>query len=149
MEIFLFFFISSLLLVFSGRFFLQRLGINLEKNNLGFSEQGFFGLIFFSFISLILNFFFKIDQTIATIILIFPLIQFVLEYKKIALKYDLNLTQMALNFVTKQNFVTSNIIGATSIEQLEENINSINCNLSKEVTDEIEKVHKIFTYPCP
>ena len=83
MEIFLFFFISSLLLIFSGRFFLQRLGINLEKNNLGFSEQGFFGLIFFSFISLILNFFFKIDQTIATIILIFPLIQFVFEYKKL------------------------------------------------------------------
>ena len=73
----------------------------------------------------------------------------VLEYQKIALKYGLNLTQMALNFVTKQNFVTSNIIGATSIEQLEENINSINCNLSKEVIDEIEKVHKIFTYPCP
>ena len=73
----------------------------------------------------------------------------VLEYQKIASKYDLNLTQMALNFVTKQNFVTSNIIGATSIEQLEENINSINCNLSKEVIDEIEKVHKIFTYPCP
>ena len=87
MEIFLFFFISSLLLIFSGRFFLQRLGINLEKNSLGFSEQGFFGLIFFSFISLILNFFFKIDQTIATIILIFPLIQFVLEYKKINKKF--------------------------------------------------------------
>ena len=73
----------------------------------------------------------------------------VLEYQKIALKYDLNLTQMAINFVTKQNFVTSNIIGATSIDQLEENIDSINCELNEEVIKEIEKVHKIYTYPCP
>ena len=73
----------------------------------------------------------------------------VLEYQKIALKYDLNLTQMAINFVTKQNFVTSNIIGATSIDQLEENIDSINCELNEEVIEEIEKVHKIYTYPCP
>ena len=73
----------------------------------------------------------------------------VLEYQKIAFKYNLNLTQMAINFVTKQNFVTSNIIGATSITQLEENINSIDCKLNEEVMDEIEKVHKIYTYPCP
>ena len=73
----------------------------------------------------------------------------VLEYQKIALKYDLNLTQMAINFVTKQNFVTSNITGATSIDQLEENIDSINCELNEEVIKEIEKVHKIYTYPCP
>ena len=73
----------------------------------------------------------------------------VLEYQKIALKYDLNLTQMAINFVTKQNFVTSNIIGATSVNQLEENIDSINCELNEEVIKEIEKVHKIYTYPCP
>ena len=73
----------------------------------------------------------------------------VLEYQKIAVKYNLNLTQMAINFVTKQNFVTSNIIGATSINQLEENINSIDCKLNEEVMAEIEKVHKIYTYPCP
>tara|TARA_Y100001970_G_scaffold26508_2_gene31928 strand:+ start:230 stop:1288 length:1059 start_codon:yes stop_codon:yes gene_type:complete len=73
----------------------------------------------------------------------------VLEYQKIAVKYNLNLTQMAINFVTKQNFVTSNIIGATSITQLEENINSIDCKLNEEVMNEIEKVHKIYTYPCP
>ena len=73
----------------------------------------------------------------------------VLEYQKIAVKYNLNLTQMAINFVTKQNFVTSNIIGATSITQLEENINSLDCKLNEEIMDEIEKVHKIYTYPCP
>ena len=73
----------------------------------------------------------------------------VLEYKKIAVKYNLSLTQMAINFVTKQNFVTSNIIGATSITQLEENINSLDCKLNEEIMAEIEKVHKIYTYPCP
>ena len=62
----------------------------------------------------------------------------VLEYQKIAVKYNLSLTQMAINFVTKQNFVTSNIIGATSITQLEENINSIDCKLNEEVMAEIE-----------
>ena len=73
----------------------------------------------------------------------------VLEYQKIAQKHNLNLTQMAINFVTQQDFVTSNIIGATSLKQLEENIDSINCNLSEEVIEEINKVHKIYTYPCP
>ena len=73
----------------------------------------------------------------------------VLEYQKIAVKYNLSLTQMAINFVTKQNFVTSNIIGATSITQLEENINSLDCKLNEEIMAEIEKVHKIYTYPCP
>ena len=73
----------------------------------------------------------------------------VLEYQKIAQKHNLSLTQMSINFVTKQNFVTSNIIGATSLKQLEENIDSVNCNLSEEVMEEINKVHQIFTYPCP
>ena len=73
----------------------------------------------------------------------------IIEYKKVSEKYGLNLTQMALNFVTKQNFVTSNIIGATNLEQLKENIESINCKLTEEILDEINKVHKIYTYPCP
>ena len=73
----------------------------------------------------------------------------VLEYQKIAKKYDLNLTQMAINFVTQQNFVTSNIIGATSLKQLEENIDSVSCHLNEEVIKEINEVHKIYTYPCP
>ena len=65
----------------------------------------------------------------------------VLEYQKIAVKYNLNLTQMAINFVTKQNFVTSNIIGATKMEQLKENIDTVNIKLSDEIIEEINKVH--------
>ena len=83
MEIFVFFFISSVILVFSGRFFLQRLGVNLEKKEFSFSEQGFFGLILLSFLSLLINFFFKLDQLLATLVLIIPLLQLLLEYKKI------------------------------------------------------------------
>ena len=83
MEIFIFFFISSIILVLSGRFFLRSLGVNLEKREFSFSEQGFFGLILFSFLSLFLNFIFKIDQLLATLVLIIPLFQFFLEYKKI------------------------------------------------------------------
>jgi aryl-alcohol dehydrogenase-like predicted oxidoreductase len=56
---------------------------------------------------------------------------------------------MAINFVTQQNFVTSNIIGATSLKQLEENIDSVSCRLNEEVIKEINEVHKIYTYPCP
>ena len=56
---------------------------------------------------------------------------------------------MSINFVTQQEFVTSNIIGATSIKQSEENLDSINCTLSENVLDSIESTHKIYTYPCP
>ncbi len=91
MEIFLFFFVSSIILVFSGRFFLNRLGSNFNKNEFSLSEQGLFGIIFFSFLSLLLNFFFKIDQVLSTIILIFPILQFILEFKKINSKFLIKL----------------------------------------------------------
>tara|TARA_B100001057_G_scaffold501234_1_gene622280 strand:+ start:1939 stop:3732 length:1794 start_codon:yes stop_codon:yes gene_type:complete len=83
MEIILFFFISSVILVFTGRFFLQRFGVKLDKKEFSFSEQGFFGLIFLSFLSLVLNFFFKIDQTLATIVLLIPIIQLILEFQNL------------------------------------------------------------------
>ena len=71
------------------------------------------------------------------------------SYKKIAENHNLNFSQMSLNFITRQKFVSSNIIGATSLEQLNEDLESINCKLSDEVISEIEEVHKIYTYPCP
>jgi len=71
------------------------------------------------------------------------------SYKKIAENHNLKLSQMSLNFITRQKFVSSNIIGATSLEQLNEDLESINCKLSDEVIAEIEEVHKIYTYPCP
>ena len=83
MEIFLFFFISSIILVYSGRFFLKILHKKNDKSEFSFSEQGIFGLIFLSFLSLLLNFFFKLDQNITSLVLIIPLIQFIFELKKL------------------------------------------------------------------
>lgn len=71
------------------------------------------------------------------------------RYLKIAEKHDLSLTQMALSFVNDRPFMTSNIIGATNLEQLEENIDSINLTLSQEILDDINAVHAKIPNPAP
>lgn len=70
-------------------------------------------------------------------------------YNKIAIKYGLSLTEMSLAFVTQQAFVTSNIIGATTMDQLKENIASIDVVLSDEILNEINAVHAIIPDPAP
>ncbi len=71
------------------------------------------------------------------------------RYKKIADDHSLSLTQMALAFVNERPFVTSNIIGATSLKQLKENIGSIDVTLSKEVLEAIDKVQADIPNPAP
>jgi aryl-alcohol dehydrogenase-like predicted oxidoreductase len=71
------------------------------------------------------------------------------EYFLIAKKHNLSLTQMSLAFVNQQEFVTSNIIGATTLDQLKENIDSININLSAEVLEEINIIHNENPNPAP
>lgn len=71
------------------------------------------------------------------------------RYAAIAKDFGLTPAQMALAFVNSRRFLTSNIIGATTIEQLTENIDSINIELSEEVLQEIEKVHYDISNPCP
>ncbi len=71
------------------------------------------------------------------------------DYQKIAQKHGLSLTHLALAFVNQQPFVTSNIIGATSLEQLEENIGSIDVELSEEIISEINKIHEANPNPAP
>ncbi len=75
--------------------------------------------------------------------------QAVKKYLEIANDYKIDLVHLALSFVNSQDFVTSNIIGATNINQLENNINSTNTILNSNIYEEIEKIHKIYTYPCP
>ena len=70
-------------------------------------------------------------------------------YKEVAVKHELSMTQMALAFVNQQPFVTSNIIGATKMNQLKENIASIDLELSDEVLEDIEKVHEKYPNPAP
>jgi aryl-alcohol dehydrogenase-like predicted oxidoreductase len=72
-----------------------------------------------------------------------------IEYVEIAKKYNISPTQLALAFVNQQPFVASNIIGATNLSQLEENINSINITLDEEILDEIESVHTNQPNPAP
>lgn len=73
----------------------------------------------------------------------------VAAYAGIAKKHGLSLPQMALAFVNSRPFVTSNIVGATSLEQLKENVDSINVALSKAVLQDIELVHKTMPNPAP
>ena len=63
------------------------------------------------------------------------------KYLELAKDYNISLTQMALAFVNQQPFVTSNIIGATTIEQLKENIDSVDRNLSSKILNEINAIH--------
>ena len=68
---------------------------------------------------------------------------------EIANKYDLDLAQMSLKFLEIQPFVTSVIIGATTMEQLKTNVESVNINLSDDVVKEINNVQTIYPNPCP
>ena len=70
-------------------------------------------------------------------------------YFKIAEKYNLNFAQMSLKFCEIQPFITSVIIGATTMEQLKTNIESVNVNLSDEIIKEINEIQKIYPNPCP
>ncbi|MDG2492525.1 MAG: NADP(H)-dependent aldo-keto reductase [Flavobacteriaceae bacterium] len=71
------------------------------------------------------------------------------HYYQIAKNHGISLTQMALAFVNQQPFLTSNIIGATNLEQLQENISSIDLTLSKEIMKEIDAVHNKIPNPAP
>ena len=70
-------------------------------------------------------------------------------YYEISQKHNMTLAEMSLAFVNDRPFVTSNIIGATSMDQLKENINSINIKLSDEVISEINLVNEKIPNPAP
>ena len=71
------------------------------------------------------------------------------EYYKISKKYNLDISQMSIKFCEVQDFMTSIIIGATTMEQLKTNIESVKVKLNKEVIKEINEVQKIYPNPCP
>ena len=56
---------------------------------------------------------------------------------------------MALAYINSRPFLTSNIIGATTMEQLKSNIASVDLKLSEDVLDEIEKIHVRHPNPSP
>jgi aryl-alcohol dehydrogenase-like predicted oxidoreductase len=71
------------------------------------------------------------------------------KYHDLAKDHGLSLAQMALAFVTSRPFLTSNIIGATSMEQLKENIGSIDLTLDDGVIRGIEAIHQEIPDPAP
>ena len=71
------------------------------------------------------------------------------KYYDLAKENGMSLTTMALSFVNDRSFVTSNIIGATSIEQLKENIDSYKTLLSNELLEEINIIHNNQPNPAP
>jgi aryl-alcohol dehydrogenase-like predicted oxidoreductase len=73
----------------------------------------------------------------------------VADYHKLAQHHGMSLTQLALAFVNSRSFLASNIIGATNIEQLEENIASIDVQLDDELQVGLERLHQVHTIPCP
>jgi aryl-alcohol dehydrogenase-like predicted oxidoreductase len=70
-------------------------------------------------------------------------------YVKLAKEHELSPAQMALAFVNQQPFVTSNIIGATTLEQLQENIQSIQLKLESKLLEQIEAIHTQHPNPSP
>tara|TARA_B100000575_G_C23134204_1_gene658506 strand:+ start:832 stop:1869 length:1038 start_codon:yes stop_codon:yes gene_type:complete len=71
------------------------------------------------------------------------------EYFKLAKDNNLTMVQLAQAFVNSRPFVTSNIIGATTMEQLKENIDSININLTDEILEKINLIHNKNPNPSP
>jgi len=71
------------------------------------------------------------------------------EYERIAKKHNLDFAQMSLAFINRQPFLTSNIIGATTMEQLKSNIGSLGISLSEDIISDIETVHSSNPNPSP
>lgn len=69
-------------------------------------------------------------------------------YVDLARRHGLDPAQMALAYVNSRDFVTSNIIGATTLEQLRADIASVGISLSKEVLDGIDAINRQHTYPA-
>ena len=70
-------------------------------------------------------------------------------YNQIAKENGITLSELSLAFINQLPFVTSNIIGATRMDQLKENIGSINVDLSEEILNQIEEIHQAIPNPAP
>ncbi|MDU3076949.1 MAG: NADP(H)-dependent aldo-keto reductase, partial [Mixta calida] len=71
------------------------------------------------------------------------------EYVDLARRHGLDPAQMALAFVRQQPFVASTLLGTTTLEQLQSNIDSYQLTLSSEVLEQLEAIHRRYTYPAP
>ncbi|NOH69814.1 NADP(H)-dependent aldo-keto reductase [Vibrio pectenicida] len=70
-------------------------------------------------------------------------------YVKLAKEHGLEPAQMALAFVNQRPFVSSNIIGATNLQQLKSNIDSLDIELSEELLLGLQEIGTTYSNPCP
>ena len=70
------------------------------------------------------------------------------KYAELAQELGISLTQLALAFVNQREFVVGNIIGATTMQQLKENIGSIDVILSEETLQKIDAIHELLPNPA-
>ena len=71
------------------------------------------------------------------------------EYVKLAKAHGLTPSTLALAFVNHQPFLTSNLVGATSLSQLKENIASVGVTLEKDILKAIDAIHQRYPNPAP
>ena len=71
------------------------------------------------------------------------------EYYNLAKNNNMTMVQLAQSFVNSRPFVTSNIIGATTLDQLKENVESVNIELSDEIMEKINLIHNNNPNPSP
>ncbi|MBH44901.1 MAG: NADP(H)-dependent aldo-keto reductase [Gammaproteobacteria bacterium] len=71
------------------------------------------------------------------------------KYIQLAKELNMSATHLALAFVNTRSFITSNIIGATTLEQLEENIDSIDIKITDEINEKINAIHQSIPNPAP
>ncbi|AUC82732.1 aldo/keto reductase [Lacinutrix sp. Bg11-31] len=71
------------------------------------------------------------------------------KYLELAEVNNMSLAQMSLAFVNQREFITSNIIGATNLEQLKENISSVNIDLNNDILNSINEIHNVIPNPAP
>ncbi|WP_139957231.1 NADP(H)-dependent aldo-keto reductase [Flavicella sediminum] len=71
------------------------------------------------------------------------------KYAELAKKHGVSLVELSLAFIESQPFVTASIIGATTMQQLKENIATINVKLSNEILEEIDAIHRLQPNPAP
>ena len=71
------------------------------------------------------------------------------KYSEVAKDFSLTMVQLAQAFVNSRPFVTSNIIGATTMDQLKENVESINIEFTDEMMDRVNEIHNNNPNPSP
>ena len=71
------------------------------------------------------------------------------KYFELAKDFNLTMVQLAQSFVNSRPFVTSNIIGATTMDQLKENVESINIEFTDEMMERVNEIHNNNPNPSP